>query len=555
MAETESTRSQLPAPRRRIDWRRQLGIFLKVGGGSIFYCLSALCVLGGLTAVMSDALSGGQIGQKLTVIASLHGYELALLAVLCLIVLWRHVTDDAVSLVVLMAIFLMTSGLFLSTVVNDSTRWPAPLAALGFIFSAAKLWALRNKIGLPLFGAAWVSALWMMAWNFCTPAVMAAVIRGSQPVDEAAMWMTWRVGYGLLVMGALGMAVHAVRLGVGGARTSDVDCPFLRTAGMVWVFGAITYGAAIGHLYALTYVFRIPFAWGDLALALMVVGPIGLEILRAYGVRQRWADWWVVAPGVVMAIVATVGGAFSAQLNLILDVGMYPPVLLGVYGVYLALLAVRRRAGHLGEMAALCGVAAVALYGCMPGLGLTQQPIHWVGAGLCITALLWLKATVRHDASIGLLAVVTGVATVGRHWIEQGVPEGMEFWPLLIYLFMVGVVVLHVQFGPRLWFSNLEVSAVVLALASMAAFGGSDVHSWTPWTSAPTALLAVLIVWRTGYRASGGILLVPMAWDLHVLSGPITGWHGVVLGVILLGVGARVSLKKGQRRMSKKAGP
>jgi hypothetical protein len=85
--------------------------FLSLTGGSIFYCLSALSIVYGITQIIGPPLAeSSNIGDILPCVGVLNVYELALLAVLILVVVWRNVTDDAISLVVLIALFLVASG-------------------------------------------------------------------------------------------------------------------------------------------------------------------------------------------------------------------------------------------------------------------------------------------------------------------------------------------------------------------------------------------------------------------------------------------------------------
>ncbi len=83
--------------------------FLSLTGGSILYCLSALSIIYGISQVMGYQLvKSSELSQALPFILTLNIYELALLGVMVTIVLWRNVTDDAISLLILVALFLIT---------------------------------------------------------------------------------------------------------------------------------------------------------------------------------------------------------------------------------------------------------------------------------------------------------------------------------------------------------------------------------------------------------------------------------------------------------------
>ncbi len=96
------------------DWRA----FLDFTGGSLLFCLSAMFIILGIARVLGPALEQPTTFLEiLPTLGVMHLYELCLLAALIFLVVWRNVTDDAVSLVVIAGLFLLSGGLMLP-------RWP-----------------------------------------------------------------------------------------------------------------------------------------------------------------------------------------------------------------------------------------------------------------------------------------------------------------------------------------------------------------------------------------------------------------------------------------------
>jgi len=69
--------------------------FLRVSGTGLLYALSALSILYGISRIIGPVLAtSGRLAETLPCFGALQSYELALFAVLLLIVLWRQATRD-----------------------------------------------------------------------------------------------------------------------------------------------------------------------------------------------------------------------------------------------------------------------------------------------------------------------------------------------------------------------------------------------------------------------------------------------------------------------------
>ena len=154
--------------------REAMGRFLSLTGGSVLYCLSALSIVYGITQIIGPPLAkSGALGDILPCVAVLNVYELALLAVLVLIVVWRNVTDDAISLVILVALFLVGSGMTLGVVAPSGLDICLAIGFASVILGLAKLYVLRRFISLQLGGLSFLGLALILAWNFLGPSLMA----------------------------------------------------------------------------------------------------------------------------------------------------------------------------------------------------------------------------------------------------------------------------------------------------------------------------------------------------------------------------------------------
>ncbi len=140
---TQSSSSQpcqpllLPPPRSHHLWRA----FIHLTKGSILYCLSALCIIYGIVRIVGPILARSDVlNQTLPCLGVLNLYELALLGAILLLVLWKNVTDDAVFLVVLIALFLIASGITLDTVANNSPPAAAAVGLASVLIAAENYW-------------------------------------------------------------------------------------------------------------------------------------------------------------------------------------------------------------------------------------------------------------------------------------------------------------------------------------------------------------------------------------------------------------------------------
>ena len=142
----------VPAKKRIPDFnldKKGMKEFFDFTGGSILYCLSAVFVAYGIVNVMGPMLSMGEaLKNALPCILTLHIYELALLGVLILIVS-RKVVDDAISVVILVALFLVGTSIALGAVADTGISASVWLGLAGIVFALGKLFVMKRFARIP----------------------------------------------------------------------------------------------------------------------------------------------------------------------------------------------------------------------------------------------------------------------------------------------------------------------------------------------------------------------------------------------------------------------
>ena len=153
-------------------WKR----FFRLTGGSVFYCLSAIFVAYGIVKVMGPILLGSNtLKDALLCIFTLHIYEIALLGVLILIVS-KKVVDDAISVVILMALFLVGTSIALGSVADKGIT-PSLIVGLVSVAVAFGKFYFMKRFARISFGVLSVLGLGLlMTCNYFGPILMARSI-------------------------------------------------------------------------------------------------------------------------------------------------------------------------------------------------------------------------------------------------------------------------------------------------------------------------------------------------------------------------------------------
>ena len=201
--------------------------FFRFTGGSLFYCISAVFITFGIVNLMGPILSEGDtLIKALPCIITLHVYELSLLAVLILIVS-RKVVDDAISLMVFIALFLIGTSIAIGTVVDKNISLSFGVAIIGIGLGIGKIFALKRFINIKYQAFSFVGSAIVIIYNYLGPVFMAKSI-ASDPAQESIRRNFWLILSLIMLLGALLILFEAIKRKSLSPNLSNGQIPFLQ---------------------------------------------------------------------------------------------------------------------------------------------------------------------------------------------------------------------------------------------------------------------------------------------------------------------------------------
>ncbi len=515
--------------------------FFGFTGGSIFYCISAVLVAYGVAKVLAPVLSGTDtIGAALPCIGTLWVYELALLGVLVLIVS-RKVVDDAISVVIIMALYLVASSIAAGSVADRSIGGAVLLAFAGVILGAGKLCAMRRYVHIPFGWLSIVGLVGLVAANYFGPILMAQSM-AADPANESGRRGVWfLIWLGMLI--AVGLVVtEAARSKAGVFSTKNKNTALLQSSVMPYALALVLLAASGVHQYAMAYMFALDKPLGDFLPATAMGTLLMLEILRRLDLRFGILHIAVACVPLAVFAYAIGNKSIYASGSLGLDIIAYPPVFCALTGAGLTVLSVRHRWPGLLIVVCGCLLGVILTAGFSPG---EPHQLNTFACGGIVVAGLLVYGLVTFKQHFCLIAVA--IMTFGLA-MSDGFMDRTESWQLtqmgaVAGVAGLGVVLLYIVFGSR-----LHTAARIAGALCMAAF----VFDYLP--DALQARYVVMLI-AGGLLATGIwlrardwavilILAAPLCIRLYLLAKHITHWRLVILGFVVLAAGTILSLKK-----------
>jgi hypothetical protein len=518
-------------------WR----VFFSLTGGSILYCLSALSIIYGIANILGPVLGRTDIlREAVPCLAALNVYEIALLGVLVFIVVREKVTDDAMSLVVLVALFLAGSGVTLSTVANSGVRASLMIGSFCFCLGVAKLHVLRRYVGLALNRGVFGGLAVILAWYF-----LAGPLLAKYAAPGSAGRAHWLLSWWFLLAGGSTVFLTAKTGRETTGRDARVPIPFLRGPATPLLFAAILVMAGGVHQYVLGYVFDVRWAAGDYLPLVSAGSLIALQLSRSLRPRTAFfeaglASVPLVACGFALMNKAVFGGAAFGVASL-----WHPPVLLAATGAAVFWVWSRARSPQLLGVGIAYVLGAILTLGYSPG---HPHDLNWHASGALVVTGLLLMGVLRRSVGLCFLAVLSATAGIAT---TRGFGNLAEAWNLSLPgaaagAFGLGTLAVALGFGRR----TPRVLTALGALGVMAFI--FDVLPAEPAAGDIGVAVGVLILCaalrlRLHDWPSIVLLLAPIAQRLWMLSSRFTAWKYVVLSFVLLFAGAWVSVRKGRR--------
>ncbi len=550
----------VPYPRRQTVWSMPLGAllnavlsnqdairrFLSLTGGSILYCLSALSIVYGITQIIGPPLAkSGVLADILPCVGVLNIYELALLVVLVPIVVWRHVTDDAISLVILVALFLVASGMTLGVVAPSGLNVCLLIGIFSVLLGLAKLLVLRRYIALRLEILPAVGLALILAWNFLGPSLMARPLMARTSTEELRR-SQWLWGWLILLSGAVLVLVPALRREYAPPGDSRPRPPFLHTHSMAAIFALVVLGAMGFHQYGIAYMFAVDYRYGDFIPLVAAVSLLLLELIRSLGKRFEGVEEVISWMPLGLAVLAVANKLTVAPPTLGIGLISYPPVVLGLTGLALLWMGVRRRMLWLSYTAVAYGLGVLLTIS-------RGHELNWplFGGGL-VVVLLVLGALRRSPtlcfAAILVLTVGLGSTDAFARFAKQyhlgatGASAGVAG---------LGTVLLALAFGRRTPAVFILVGTAGVVIGAFDALPKSLHWMDLVVLVALASMFAGLLV-RTKNVGPALVLWIPVFPRAYLLTTRMSSWNFVALSFLLLFGGAFVSLFLKRKLMPEK---
>ena len=519
--------------------------FFHLAGGSVFYCVSAVLVAYGSVKVLGPVLAGTEtIHAALPCIITLAVYELALLGVLLLIV-WRKVVDDAISVALILALYMVATSMALGSVVERDPAWAVLPAAIGTVLGMVKFVSMRRFIRIPFGVLSVVGLSGLIAANYFGPILLARSIQ-ADPADELGrrglwflVWLTMLVSVGLVwVEGLRGERKTLAREEKGPA--------FLQSPLMVYVLAMVLLVASSVHQYATAYMFVLDRPAGDFLGPIALGAFLALEMLRY--MKLRFGVLHLVVACVPLGALgfALYNELIVSQGRMAWDIMVWPPVFCALVAIGLAVVAMCHRWWPL------LVVVFAYLLGTMLTAGYSpQQPqvLHVAACGSVLVVGLLLYGLIARRPELCLMAIVVAVAGLANaeSFLKEATRWQLTGLGVLAGVMGVGCTVLAIVFADRLHYGIRLFGTVCLAGFLF------DVLPDSVTARYGVALLAVVVIallwwFRTRDWLGIFVLFVPLAIRTYMLARRIAYWRVVVLGFVVLALGAVVSLAKSAAR-------
>lgn len=515
--------------------------FFSFTGGSIFYCVSAVLVAYGVAKVLGPVLSDTDtIGAALPCVGTLWAYEIALLGVLVLIV-WRKVVDDAVSVAVIIAIYMVASSVAAGSVAERNLSGAIMLAVAGTLLGGVKLYTMRQFVRIPFGMLSMAGLLLLLVVNYFGPIGMSRLMVGDA-AEEAVRRSRWfLIQLGMLA--GIGMVVvEAFKVKAMANVGQGEKAAFLQSPVMVYILSLVLLAASGVHQSAIGYMYALDRAVGDFVPMVAVGTFLVLEIVRRFELRYGFLYAGIACVPLAVMGYAIYDKSVYSTGEVGFDIIAYPPVLFGLVGAGLAVVAVRHRWRGLWYVISGCAFGVILTVGYSP-----ERPwdLNTFACGGVVAGSMMLYGIVTMKqhfciAAVGLMTLGVAISdsimsrAVGWQLTEMGVVLGVAG---------IGFTVLYVIFGEKLH-AVARIAGLVCLGAFIYDFLGNELNGRYAVVVAGGGLPAAVLWLRT--RDWLGLLIpaAALAGRIYMLAKNMAYWRFVILGFIVLAVGAFVSLKK-----------
>jgi len=522
----------------------ELKRFFNLTGGSLLYCLSAVFVAYGIVKVMGPILSDSDsLLSALPCILTLHIYEIALLGVLLLIVS-KKVVDDAISVTILIALFLVGTSIALGSVSDKNITTSFFVGLVGVVVAFGKFYSMRRFARIP-FGVLSVLGLGvLMACNYLGPMLMARSI-SVDPSQELARRGLWMFLWVTMLIAAGIVLIEAMRGKYQQAKQNDRA--FLQSPVMVYVFALILLIVSGVHQYSMAFTFALERVLGDFVPVIAVASLLLLEILRHLGKRFGFTEIFILFAPLAAMLLAINEKSVLASGQLGFDLMCYPPVFFALSGLAVAAVAIYHRWWYrLLFVAFAYGLGVILTVGFSPEhpYDLNTHACVWI-----LVAALLVYGIIRRNQFSYLAGIVVLCIELAQLDSFLVFVKNLNLTEIggLAGVCGFGCMAFYLLFGQRLH----KVFQIVGALC-LAVFVYDYLPEYIHWRYIIALLVTGCLMGLLWFRRKDilvmAILCVPFLIKLYIIAKCLAYWRLVILGFLLLAAGTVASLLKRSTR-------
>jgi len=456
-----------------------------------------------------------------------------------MLIVSRKVVDDAISVTLILTIYMVATSMALGSVAERDTSLVVVPAVIGILLALGKFYALRRQVGIPFGVMSLISLTGLIGVNYIGPILMAHSIQ-TDPADELGRRGVW-----FLVWAGIFLTVGLVwieRFRSKPVTAQGQSQVFLQSPMMVCILTLVLLGASGVHQYASAYMFVTAKPLGDFLGVVGLGTLLVLEILRL--TKLRFGPIHIVVACLPLAALgyAIYHKSISASGTMGFDILVWPPVFCALMGIAYSLVANSYGWRNLYFVGYGCLLGAILTAGYSPN---RPWDLNLAACSGTLVVSLLAYGLITWKSPICVLAIA--ILTLGLAQSHSFTAE-ITRWQLTPYGALAGVMGLGCATLYFVFTNQLHRAVRVIGFAGIAGF----MYDFLPNSLTMRYPLVVVIaaavgvaVWlRMRDRLGFIILSIPIGIKIYILSKQIAHWRFVILGFIVLAAGAILSLKK-----------
>ena len=508
----------------------------------LFFIASAVCLIGGAGLILAPLFDEHEFRPEAYVLTgALQLYEFALLGVAVVLARYKAAAHDVESLLVLMAMFFVTSCVSLDVI---AARHPGHAAAIAVVFAVlglSKWWYVQRCLTGPFALVSSLALAVLLLMNMGAPVVIGWLTQaGHGPQGTPAL--VWMVAAALVVIAAVVLLAGVSGLDEQAWRGERRASGFIAHPLMRRIAVLLIVVFSIAHLYLLAFTMDLSISVMDFALHGVVLAMLGLAASRALGWYSHAALLCWCGAAVAVPFACLITGSFAP---LAVAAHPVPAILFAALGVWWCSL--RWGDLRLRRYAVVMAWLGLAHLMVQPTGYTPNRDVIAVGLIVAAAVQVWRE---RNAASLQWLCLALGAAICFAPcggWLETA-----AFRDRLVF----SVSLLTLPALMALIFFRDPVSDQTLLQNGIACSLGFSFWTVLPgaelWRDGVVVCLLLVVAglafWRSRRPHALSPLAAPVIWCAALLRFAPVGWILVIAAFALLAAGAGASWWQPWRR-------